>query len=45
MAGDTWDTELLGRHAVFRRKVRALRDSDSTTVGAYAGSAPPAPLP
>ncbi|MFF5289203.1 xylulokinase [Paractinoplanes globisporus] len=28
------------RHAAFRRKVRALRDSDSTTVGTYAGSAP-----
>ncbi|GIF23097.1 xylulokinase [Actinoplanes tereljensis] len=28
------------RHAAFRRKVRALRDSDSTTVGGYAGSAP-----
>jgi sugar (pentulose or hexulose) kinase len=29
------------RHAAFRRKVRALRDSDSdsTMVGAYAGSA------
>ncbi|MFI5894535.1 xylulokinase [Actinoplanes sp. NPDC051513] len=31
-----------GRHAAFRRKVRALRDSDSdsTTAGTYAGSAP-----
>ncbi|GIM97058.1 FGGY-family carbohydrate kinase [Paractinoplanes toevensis] len=28
------------RHAAFRRKVRALRDSDSTTVGAYAGTTP-----
>lgn len=27
------------RHAAFRRKVRALRGSDSTPVGAYAGSA------